>query len=108
METPFLGWLCFCGGAFLGSLTPTFFSKQEDKLIVIWFFSYLIILFGTFISILFVSSVENYIGFVLFNDPYFAHNIDPTGIWSMIISIIIPTTIVTILLRLYEKNGGIV
>ena len=108
METPFLGWLCCCGGAFLGSLTPTFFSKQEDKLFVIWFFSYLIILFGTFITTLFISSAEVYVGHVLFNDPDIANNIDPTGIWSMIISVIIPTTIVTILLRLYEKNEGIV
>ncbi len=104
METPFLGWLLCCGGAFLGSLTPTFFSKQGDKLVVIWFFSYLSIMLGTFITTLFVSFAENFVGIAILNDPDFAHNIDPTGIWSMIIGVIIPTTIVTILLRLHEKN----
>ena len=107
METPFLGWLCGCGLAFLGSLTPTFFSKQEDKLVAIWFFSYVSILFGTFISVLFVLGAEDYLGFVIFKDPDFAYHVDPTGIGSMIISVIIPTTIVTILLRLYEKSKGI-
>ena len=107
METPFFGWSLCCVGAFFGSLAPTFFSKQENKLVVIWFFSFLLILFGSLLSMLFVSGAEDLIGIFVFEDPDFAYRVDPTGIWSMIISIIIPTTVITVLLRLYEKYEGI-
>jgi len=46
--------------------------------------------------------MEDYLGSAIFHSSNFENEIDKTGIWSVLISIAIPTIIVMILLKSFE------
>jgi len=103
METPFCGWLLCCGGALLGSLIPTFALRHSSKLVIVWLFSCVSIVCGTFICGEVVLITVDIISISIFHDPDFVHKYDPSGFWLMLVSIAIPTMIVTATAKLLEK-----